>query len=112
MPKYLIERDVPGLGQFSERDLQALALKSVRVLHGLGPEIQWLHSYVSDDKLCCVYIAPDEALIREHAEQGGFPCNRINEVKTMIDPTTAEPVAEPAATAAAGATATTARAVA
>lgn len=101
MPKYLIERDVPGLGQFSERDLQALSLKSVRVLHGLGPEIQWLHSYVSDDKLCCVYIAPDETLIREHAERGAFPLNQINEVKTLIDPTTAEPTAA----------ATTARAV-
>lgn len=90
MPKYLIERDVPGLGQSSARDLQAMSMKSNHVLEELGPEIQWLHSYVTGDKLCCVYIASDEALIREHAERGEFPVSRISEVTTIIDPTTAE----------------------
>ncbi len=90
MPKYLIEREMPGLGDLSPEELQGASQKSCSVLKNLGPEVQWLHSYVTDDKLYCVYIAPNEAMIREHASQGGFPANRISEIKTMIDPTTAE----------------------
>lgn len=90
MPKYVIERELPGAGKLSAQELQAIAQKSCNVLQGMGPQIQWLHSYVTDDKIYCVYIAPDEAAIREHAEKGGFPANRISEVRTVIDPTTAE----------------------
>lgn len=90
MPKYLIQRDAPGIGTLSERELQALSLKSNRVLEQLGPGIQWLHSFVSDDQLCCVYISQNEDLIREHAQRGEFPLTRITQVKTMIDPTTAD----------------------
>ncbi|MCX7789184.1 MAG: DUF4242 domain-containing protein [Chloroflexaceae bacterium] len=90
MPKYVIERELPGAGKLSAQELQAISQKSCNVLHGMGPQIQWLHSYVTDDKIYCVYIAPDEAAIREHAEKGGFPANRISEVRTVIDPTTAE----------------------
>ncbi|HWP30583.1 MAG TPA: DUF4242 domain-containing protein [Fimbriimonadales bacterium] len=90
MPKYVIERELPGAGKLSPQELQAISQKSCSILRNLGPEIQWLHSYVSGDKIYCVYIAPNEELIREHAEKGGFPANRISEVKTIIDPTTAE----------------------
>jgi len=90
MPKFVIERDVPGAGQLSPRQLQAISQKSCGVLRNLGPEIQWLHSYVTDNKLYCVYIAPNEQMIREHANQGGFPANRISEIKKTIDPTTSE----------------------
>jgi len=90
MPKYIIEREIPGLGKFTAEQLQAASQKSCGVLQKLGPQIQWLHSYVTGDKLYCVYIAPNEDLIRQHAQQGGFPANRINEIKTVIDPTTAE----------------------
>ena len=90
MPKYVIEREVPGAGRLSAQELQGLSEKSCCVLGEMGPEIQWLHSYVTDDKIYCVYIAPDEASIREHAEKGGFPANSIAKVSTMIDPTTAE----------------------
>lgn len=90
MPKYLIERDAPGLGGLSQRDLQAMALKSNRVLGEVGGGIQWQHSYVTDDKLCCVYISPNEDLIRAHAERGAFPLTRINRIQSMMDPTTAE----------------------
>lgn len=90
MPKYLIERDVPGAGKLSEQELQSISQKSCGVLRSLGPQIQWLESFVTNDKLYCVYIAPDETTVRAHAEQGGFPANRISEVKTVIDPTTAE----------------------
>ncbi len=90
MPKYVIERELPGAGKLSAQELQAIAQKSCNVLQGMGPQIQWLHSYVTDDKIYCVYIAPGEAAIREHAEKGGFPANRISEVRTVIDPTTAE----------------------
>jgi uncharacterized protein DUF4242 len=90
MPKFVIERDVPGAGRLSADELHAISGKSCAVLQDLGPRIQWLQSYVTDDKLYCVYIAPDEALIREHARQGGFPANRISQVRTIIDPTTAE----------------------
>jgi len=90
MPKFIIERDIPGAGALSKEDLQAISQRSCAVLSSLGPSIQWLQSYVTDDKVYCVYIAPDEATIRAHAEQGGFPANRISQVQTIIDPTTAE----------------------
>ena len=90
MPKYVIERDLPGAGKLSSKELQGVAQKSNDTLRGLGPEIQWLQSYVTGDKIYCVYIAPDERLIREHARLGGFPANRISEVARTIDPTTAE----------------------
>lgn len=88
MPKYLIEREIPGAGKLSPQQLQDISQKSCSVLNKLGCQIQWLHSYVVDDKIYCVYIAPHEEMIREHARQGGFPANRVSEVKTMIDPTT------------------------
>ena len=90
MPKYVIERDLPGAGKLSQADLQGISRKSCDVLEGLGPKIQWLHSYVTDDKIYCIYQAENEALIREHAKQGGFPANRISQVRTMIEPATAE----------------------
>src|SRR3954454_8195620 len=90
MPKYVIERNIPGIGSFSPEQLQAASQTSCTVLTSMGPQIQWVHSYVTDDILYCVYIAPDEESVREHARQGGFPANRISEVQTMIDPTTAE----------------------
>ncbi|MGZ8214889.1 MAG: DUF4242 domain-containing protein [Methylosarcina sp.] len=90
MPKYIIERDIPNAGALTQQELQGISQKSCGVLHEMGPRIQWLQSYVTGDKVYCVYIAPDEASIREHAEKGGFPANRISEVKTVIDPTTAE----------------------
>lgn len=89
MPKYVIERDVPGAGQLSAAELEGLSQKSVEVLDSLAGRAQWLQSYVTDDKLFCVYIADEPATIREHAECGGFPCNAIHEVGTIIDPTTA-----------------------
>jgi len=90
MPKYVIERDVPGVGKLPPGQIRAISQKSCSVLRNLGPQIQWLHSYVTDDKIYCVYIAPDEELIREHARQGGFPANRISAVRQMIDPTSAQ----------------------
>jgi hypothetical protein len=90
MPKFVIEREIPGLGNLSDDELQKVSQKSVGILKDLGPEIQWLHSYVTGDKLYCVYLAPDEAMIREHAKRGGFPANRISAVRRLIDPTTAE----------------------
>jgi hypothetical protein len=90
MPKYLIEREIPGAGNFSPEQLKAISQTSCGVLRSLGPQIQWLHSYVTDDKIYCVYIAPDEDTVRKHAQQGGFPANRISQVRTMIDPTTSE----------------------
>jgi len=90
MPKYVIERELPGAGQLSAQQLQAVSQTSCGVLRKLGPEIQWVHSYVTQDKIYCIYIAPNEALIREHATQGGFPANRISEITSIIDPTTAE----------------------
>ena len=90
MPKYVIERDIPGAGKLTRDELHAISQKSCGVLRNLGPQIQWLESFVTPDKIYCVYIAPDENAIREHARQGGFPANRISEVKTMIDPTTSE----------------------
>lgn len=93
MPKYLIEREIPGAGSLSQSELQSISQTSCGVLQKMGPQIQWLESYVTGDKVYCVYIAPDEAMIREHASQGGFPANRISEIKSIIDPTTAESVA-------------------
>ena len=90
MPKYLIERDIPGAGKLSRQELHAISQKSCSVLGKLGPQIQWVHSYVTSDKIYCVYIAPNAEMVREHARQGGFPANRISEIKTAIDPTTAE----------------------
>ena len=90
MPKYVIERDIPGAGKLSPKDLQAISQKSCGVLGKLGPQIQWVHSYVTDDKIYCVYIAPNAEMVQEHARQGGFPANRVSEIKTVIDPTTAE----------------------
>jgi hypothetical protein len=90
MPKYVIERELPGAGQLTPQQLQAVSQTSCGVLRKLGPEIQWVHSYVTQDKIYCIYIAPNEAIIREHATQGGFPANRISEISSMIDPTTAE----------------------
>jgi hypothetical protein len=90
MPKYVIERELPGAGDLSPQDLQGIAQKSCSVLQNLGPQIQWVESYVAADKIYCVYIAASEDMIRAHAQQGGFPANRISEIKTMIDPTTAE----------------------
>lgn len=90
MPKYLIEREIPGAGQLSQDDLTAISQKSCAVLQSLGSEIQWIESFVTGDKVYCVYTAPSEELIRQHAEQGGFPANRISEVKGMISPATAE----------------------
>jgi hypothetical protein len=90
MPKYVIEREIPGAGKLTPQDLQGISEKSCAVLSAMGPQIQWVHSYVTGDKVYCVYIAPNEQMVREHAERGGFPANRISEVSTMIDPTTAE----------------------
>ncbi len=90
MPKYVIERDIPGAGNLSPLELQEISQKSCGVLRELWPEVQWVQSYVTDDKLYCVYIAPNEEAIRKHAEQGGFPANRISRIRTVIDPTTAE----------------------
>ena len=89
MPQYVIERELPGAGQLSADQLQAVSKKSCDVLQNLGPQIRWLHSYVTADKIYCVYEAPDEEIIRQHARQGGFPANRISEVKTTISPKTA-----------------------
>ena len=90
MPKYVIERELAGAGKLPPQELKAISQKSCSVLQRMGPQIQWLHSFVTDDKIFCVYIAPDEASVREHAKQGGFPANRIARVRTIIDPTTAE----------------------
>jgi hypothetical protein len=90
MPKYLIEREIPGAGKLTPQDLQAISQKSCGVLQNLGPQIEWLHSYNTGDKIYCVYMAPHEELIREHARQGGFPANRVSEVKTIISPATAQ----------------------
>jgi len=90
MPKYVIEREIPGAGSLSAEELQGVSQTSCNVLNGLGTQVQWLQSYVTNDKIYCVYIAPNEEMIREHAERGGFPANSISEVKTIIDPTTAE----------------------
>jgi len=90
MPQYLIERNIPGAGSFSPETLQSISQKSCAVLNTLGPTIQWVHSYVTNDQIMCVYRAPNEEILREHARQGGFPADRISEIRVIIDPTTAE----------------------
>jgi Nickel responsive protein SCO4226-like len=90
MPKYVVEREIPGAGKMTPEELRAISQKSCAVLRKMGPEIQWVESYVTNDKIYCVYIAPSVAAIQQHAAQGGFPANRISQIKRMIDPTTAE----------------------
>ena len=90
MPKFLIEREIPGAGSLSPEQLQAVSQTSCGVLRQLGPQIQWVQSYVTDDKIYCIYIAPDEETVRKHAQMGGFPANRVSQVRSIIDPTTAE----------------------
>ena len=90
MPKYVIERELPGAGKLSPQELHGVAQKSCGVLRELGPQIQWVQSYVTDDKIYCVYISPDEETIRKHAQMGGFPANRISRIRAIIDPTTSE----------------------
>lgn len=90
MPKFVIEREITGAGKLPKQELQAISQKSCSVLQSMGPQIQWVQSYVTDDKIYCVYIAPDEAAVRTHAQKGGFPANKVSRVRTMIDPTTAE----------------------
>ena len=90
MPKFVIEREIPGAGQLTPAQLQGISQKSCGVLNELGPKVQWVESFVTGDKIYCIYIAPDEAAVRQHAEMGGFPANRISRVTTKIDPTTAE----------------------
>jgi hypothetical protein len=90
MPKYVIEREIPGAGKLDAAQLKAISQTSCGVLQGLGPQIQWVQSYVTDDKIYCVYIAPNEEMVREHARRGQFPANKVSEVKGIIDPTTAE----------------------
>ena len=90
MPRFLIEREIPGAGRLSSKELRDISQKSCGVLRELGPEVQWVHSYVTDNKIYCVYIAPNEAAVRKHAEKGGFPANCISAVRSVIDPTTAE----------------------
>ena len=90
MPKFVIEREIPGAGSLSGEELRAISQKSCGVLREMGPQIQWVESYVTDDKVYCVYVAPDEESVREHARQGGFPANSVSQIRRMIDPTTAE----------------------
>ncbi|MBA2750520.1 MAG: DUF4242 domain-containing protein [Tatlockia sp.] len=90
MPKFVIEREIPDAGKLSAQDLQAISQKSCGVLNRMGSQIQWVQSYVTDDKIYCVYIAPNEEMVREHARQGEFPANQVSEIKTIIDPTSAE----------------------
>ena len=90
MPKFVIERDIPQAGSLLPEQLQAISKKSCGVLREMGPQIQWVNSYISDDKVYCIYIAPDEDAVRKHAQQGGFPANRISQIRSVIDPTTAE----------------------
>ncbi len=104
MPKFLIERDIPGAGKLSAAELSGIAQKSCGVLRDLGPDIQWVQSYVTDDKITCVYIAPNAEMVREHAKRGGFPANKVSEIRAGIDPTTADaaPRARPEQMAGAG----------
>ena len=90
VPQYLIERNIPGAGKLTPAELQGISQKSCSVLNQLGPQIQWVQSYVTGDQIFCVYRAPNEAMVREHARLGGFPANKVSEIKTIIDPTTAE----------------------
>jgi hypothetical protein len=91
MPKFIIEREIAGAGKLPQQELQAISQRSCSVLHSMGPKIQWVHSYVTDDKIYCVYAAPDEETVRMHAKKGGFPADAIARVRAVIDPTTAEP---------------------
>ena len=93
MPKFVIEREIPGAGKLAPQELKAISQKSCGVLQDMGPRIQWLQSYVTDNKIYCVYLAPDEQSVREHAKRGGFPANAVARVHTVIDPVTAEPLA-------------------
>lgn len=90
MPKFVIEREIPGAGALSPQELRAISQKSCNVLREIGPQVQWVQSYVTDDKVYCVYVAPNEEAVREHARQGGFPANQISQIRAVIDPTTAE----------------------
>jgi len=90
MPKYVVEREIPAAGKLTTQELSAISQKSCGILKNMGPQIEWVESYVTDDKVYCIYIAPNEAAIKRHADEGGFPANRISEIRTMIDPTTAE----------------------
>ncbi len=90
MPKYVIEREIPGAGNLSAEQLKAISQTSCSVLNGMGPSIQWVHSYVTDDKIYCIYNAPNKEMVIEHAKKGGFPANVVSTVRTIIDPTTAE----------------------
>ncbi len=91
MPRYVIEREIPNAGKLSPNELRTISQKSCSVLNQMGPQIQWVHSYVTDDKIYCLYVAPNEEMVREHARKGGFPANRVAAVRTVIDPTTSEP---------------------
>ena len=90
MPKFVIEREIPGAGALTEEQLAGISQKSCSVIRSIGPQIQWIQSFVTDNKIYCIYIAPDEAAVRKHAELGGFPANRVSQVRTMIDPASAE----------------------
>ena len=90
MPKFVIEREIPGAGKLTPADLQAISQKSCGVLKDIGPEIQWVQSFVTEDKIYCIYVAPNEQVVRDHAQQGGLPANKVSRIKTVIDPTTAE----------------------
>ncbi|HEY4762258.1 MAG TPA: DUF4242 domain-containing protein [Candidatus Sulfotelmatobacter sp.] len=90
MPKFVIERDIPEAGRMSSEQLQAISQKSCGILREMGPQIQWIQSYVVDDKIYCIYVAPDEDTVRKHADKGGFPANRVSRIRSVIDPTTAE----------------------
>ena len=96
MPKYVIERHIPGCGSWNAEQLRGVARQSNEVLNAMGPRIQWVHSYVTDDTIYCVYIAPDEEMIREHATQGGFPADRVTQIRNIFDPTSAESASAPA----------------
>ncbi len=91
MPRYVIEREIPNAGKLSSQELRTISQKSCSVLNQMGPQIQWVHSYVTDDKIYCLYVAPNEDMVREHARKGGFPANSVATVRTVIDPTTSEP---------------------
>jgi hypothetical protein len=95
MPRYVIEREIPGAGKFSQEELQAISKKSCDVLDELGPQVQWVESFVTEDKIYCIYQASNKEIIKQHAEKGGFPADRIEEIKNVINPVTAERVAEP-----------------
>lgn len=92
MPKFVIEREIPDAGKLSPEEIQAVSQKSCGVLREMGPQIQWVESFVTDDKIYCIYNAPDEAAVRQHAQMGGFPANRVSQVRAIIDPTSAESV--------------------